>query len=894
MQQPTFAIISAVYGVARYLPEFFASLEAQTYPHELLRVLLVDDGSVDGSGELCREWASRTSLDVEVIRQENAGQAAARNRGISHLRDEDWVTFTDPDDFLDENFFSEIAQYLADEPDAHLIAGHHTDFWEDNPDLGDRHALRFRFAHGNRTVDLERFPRNFHMHIASSCLRVPILRDSGLLFDVRVRPVFEDAHLLAKYLLVAERPTIAFLDTALYHYRRRGDGSSTMQSAKADPRRYTDVIEHGTLDLLLHAQRVKGSIPDWVQYEVIYDLAWIYRAEDALHGAYQGLSQEVCDRFHELVGRCLSLLDPMNIEAYPDVKRTTAQREAMVHGYCSESWRWDAVVVDGVDEDRGLVKLVYHYTGEKPHEEISVGGLQIAPRHSKTRDFVYLRRPLVHERILWVSLRGTLSVRLDGIQVPLTSAWPAGAANTLRPAQIGRMHPRAARGRANVVDLTAARRTARRSTGRSQSTRRMERLAASQPFATVFQDAWVLMDRSNNAHDNAEHLFRYLRAKRRDINAWFVVKRNSPDWKRLRAEGYKRLIAHGSLLWKLLCLNATHMISSHVDEYVVNPFPRRGGWRWKYVFLQHGVTQADLSRWLNSKKIDMLVTASRDEYAAIAGDGSNYAFTTHETVLTGFPRHDRLISLARSDSNRGHGRHILLMPTWRAYFAGSSRGRTGERELNPEFYGSRFVTEWVGLASSARLRALCDHEGLDVVFMPHPNLEPYLDGLDLPAHVRVATYAQADVQEMIASAALLITDYSSVAFDAAIARRPLAYFQFDREEFLGGGHIGRPGYFDYHTLGYGPVVGNVGEVVNFAESIAINEFAVPDEYAKRTKRAFGNQDTKSCVRVTRAIESLGRSLPKKQLRTPIPTPRALPIAYDVQVDSEMTSTAQVD
>src|SRR5699024_8033083 len=146
-----------------------------------------------------------------------------------------------------------------------------------------------------------------------------------------------------------------------------------------------------------------------------------------------------------------------------------------------------------------------------------------------------------------------------------------------------------------------------------------------------------------------------------------------------------------------------------------------------------------------------------------------------------FPRHDRLISLARSDSNRGHGRHILLMPTWRAYFAGSSRGRTGERELNPEFYGSRFVTEWVGLASSARLRALCDHEGLDVVFMPHPNLEPYLDGLDLPAHVRVATYAQADVQEMIASAALLITDYSSVAFDAAIARRPLAYFQLDRE-----------------------------------------------------------------------------------------------------------------
>src|SRR5699024_7997004 len=131
---------------------------------------------------------------------------------------------------------------------------------------------------------------------------------------------------------------------------------------------------------------------------------------DALHGVHQGLSQEVCDRFHELVGRCVALMDPMNIEAYPDVKRTTAQREAMVHGYREEPWRWDAVVVDDVDEDRGLVKLVYHFTGEQPREEIFVAGNAIAPRHSKTRDFVYLRRPLVHERILWVSLRGTLSI----------------------------------------------------------------------------------------------------------------------------------------------------------------------------------------------------------------------------------------------------------------------------------------------------------------------------------------------------------------------------------------------------------------------------------------------------------------------------------------------------
>src|SRR5699024_6482356 len=124
------------------------------------------------------------------------------------------------------------------------------------------------------------------------------------------------------------------------------------------------------------------------------------------------------------------------------------------------------------------------------------------------------------------------------------------------------------------------------------------------------------------------------------------------------------------------------------------------------------------------------------------------------------------------------------------------------------------------LPISPRLHELCEREGLEIVLMPHPNLEPYLPGLELPPHVRVATYAQADVQEMIADAALMITDYSSVAFDAAIARRPLAYFQFDRAEFLGGGHIGRPGYFDYRSHGYGPVAATADEIIDFAESLA--------------------------------------------------------------------------
>ena len=53
------------------------------------------------------------------------------------------------------------------------------------------------------------------------------------------------------------------------------------------------------------------------------------------------------------------------------------------------------------------------------------------------------------------------------------------------------------------------------------------------------------------------------------------------------------------------------------------------------------------------------------------------------------------------------------------------------------------------------------------------------------------------MQELFARARVLVTDYSSIAFNAAYLERPVVYFQFDADEVLAGGHVGRAGYFDY-------------------------------------------------------------------------------------------------
>lgn len=90
------SIIVPVYNVAAYLDRCIRSALALETPLELI---LIDDGSTDGSGKLCDEWAEKDGRIV-LIRQENRGLSETRNQGIRESRGE-YVLFLDGDDFLD-------------------------------------------------------------------------------------------------------------------------------------------------------------------------------------------------------------------------------------------------------------------------------------------------------------------------------------------------------------------------------------------------------------------------------------------------------------------------------------------------------------------------------------------------------------------------------------------------------------------------------------------------------------------------------------------------------------------------------------------------------------------------------------------------------------------------
>ncbi|WP_399884943.1 CDP-glycerol glycerophosphotransferase family protein [Streptomyces sp. BBFR51] len=95
---PRLSVIVPIYDVERYLPACLDSLAAQTFRD--LEVLMVDDGSPDGSAAIAAEYADRDAR-FKLIRKENGGLGAARNTGISHISpDSEYLTFVDSDDVI--------------------------------------------------------------------------------------------------------------------------------------------------------------------------------------------------------------------------------------------------------------------------------------------------------------------------------------------------------------------------------------------------------------------------------------------------------------------------------------------------------------------------------------------------------------------------------------------------------------------------------------------------------------------------------------------------------------------------------------------------------------------------------------------------------------------------
>ncbi len=107
--RPLISVIVPIYNIMEYLPRCVDSICKQTY--ENLEILLVDDGSTDGTGKLCDELAVKDSR-IKVFHKENGGSSSARNLALEHAKGA-YIGFVDSDDYIEADMYERLYQGLS-------------------------------------------------------------------------------------------------------------------------------------------------------------------------------------------------------------------------------------------------------------------------------------------------------------------------------------------------------------------------------------------------------------------------------------------------------------------------------------------------------------------------------------------------------------------------------------------------------------------------------------------------------------------------------------------------------------------------------------------------------------------------------------------------------------
>ena len=270
-------VIVPVYNAEEYLARCAASLDAQTMPQDRFEVVLVNDGSTDGSLALCQQLAKERPNYV-VLSHENRGVSATRNEGMDAARGR-YLMFLDPDDELSAPSISQLVATFDQLGDQVDLVTYPLTYHEVERNYDHRHK-RQAWLTETGAYDLDEYPQ-----IAQTTINVCVRNEGreGPRFDERLR-LCEDQRFNAEVL--SHKATLGYCNEAEYIYWR-------YQSGTAATRPLTEETFAGVVGNFEHYAQLAQEHEHFARYAyalTIYDSSWRFGQDRLLP---QGVSSEV-------------------------------------------------------------------------------------------------------------------------------------------------------------------------------------------------------------------------------------------------------------------------------------------------------------------------------------------------------------------------------------------------------------------------------------------------------------------------------------------------------------------------------------------------------------------------------------------------------------------------
>ncbi len=358
-------------------------------------------------------------------------------------------------------------------------------------------------------------------------------------------------------------------------------------------------------------------------------------------------------------------------------------------------------------------------------------------------------------------------------------------------------------------------------------------------YRNKYVGTWLVCEEPGEARDNGYHFFKYMCEKQPQQKCFYAIKKSSVDVKKVQSLG--EIIEYGSVQHWLAYFLCEYNISSQKGgkpNAATCAFMEMNGiFKPKNVFLQHGITK-DHAEWLYADKCNFkyFITAAIPEDDMIRKD---YGFPDGIVQLCGFPRYDALES-SKTKKNR-----ILVMPTWRYWF--NLKSKYGEG-VERDFTKSEYLHKWLEFLNSEYLDQLIDKYDLNVVFFLHRNMQRYIDSFrNVNKKITIASWKEYDIQNLLMTSALMVTDYSSVYFDMIYMKKPVIFYQFDEKIYRKYQY--QEGWFDYHNNPFGKSIDNPTGIIKEIRKYLESSMSVGNDYIDGYNLLFKYHDNDNSHRL---------------------------------------------
>ena len=882
------SVIVAIYNTETYLRECLDSIITQSIGfRDKIQLILVNDGSLDNSELICLDYQSQFPDNVVYIKSENRGPSVARNLGIPFIAGR-FVNFLDSDDKWDPTAFEILLSFFLNNYESVDVVAARVQFFEAQTSF---HPLDYKYKR-TRVVNLLKDYDHVHLQCTSTILKTSAIEKLQFNPDLTVS---EDYLFLNTILL--RKCRMGVVREARYFYRKRRTSTSQIQTSRQNPHFYFSAPQLVYQHLIDLSRTLHGSALAFIQYGIMYDLQWRIRNPSA-----PMLSTE---EYQEYVTSISTILK--QIDDYIIWKQRNLNENLKIiclsekYGYdirtnltlTAAGLKFNNIIIFPLSRSLRLIQLCFLTVDKdtiileaRDNSWLARGSYTITAR---VNGISYNSTVSYYEQFNTHTLFGTnrdgQTVRFD---LPMKQLFPIQIeffftienTSAAISVAVGRFfcfssipYAYATRG-SYLIELTSHGLIIHRYRTivhiryeilllRYLLSIRKYRMVLIRCLYWLLNNSrrrvWLIYDRVNRADDSGKYLFEYSQDRiPSKTKIYYCISKSSTDYHVMKRTG--PVLDIDSMLFKIAFLLSDKVISTQANEFYMNPFGQdkkyvQDLFQFDFVFLQHGVTKDDLSAWSHryNKNIKLFIATAYQEYQSLLSP--SYGYSPEVVKLLGFPRYDHLLYLNQNYST-ANPKKIIILPTWRNYL--TKNRKTNETDTYyPDLKNTEYYHFYNELINNNRLCEEMRKYNYTGLFGLHPNF--VLNYVDFSGNdVFQILSGFIDYQPLFASSSLLVTDYSSVAFDFALLKKPIIYSQFDKNTFFQY-HTYKQGYFDYQKYGFGPVCYNIESTVTAIIETIHHNCQLSDVYLNRVTTFFTFFDQNNTARVLDAIRELSPS-----------------------------------